>query len=381
MKVDELFNPKLLERHIEQGLVRAQRHPTQPLTVHCYTQRTQHTRAWDDVTRTCRGLIVADDGTVVARPFPKFFNLGEHGDDGPAGPIDLAPPVTAYDKADGSLGIGYLDAEGSFRWATKGSFAGKQAAFANDLFGERVPLCDQLPFDLDPAEHTILAEIIYPENRIVVDYGRLAELRLLGAIEIATGNFTPPHDPVFNWWPWARVEALGILGGPHDLPSLPSRPNSEGYVLVSADGVTRAKAKEAEYVRLHALLTGCTSRTVWDYLRTDTGMDRLYDTVPDEFRRWLNDQIRSIRNKKWEVMRGAFKAYRAILQEMGAPAPEIRDDSAMRKQFAMLATASPHRPFLFMLLDGNTTKFKAACWAAARPELELPFTGDPDDAP
>ena len=59
----------------------------------------------------------------------------------------------------------------------------------------------------------------------------------------------------------------------------------------------------------------------------------------------------------------------------------VNPDGALRKQFAMLATASPHRAFLFMLLDGNTTKFDAACWAAARPELELPFTGDPDDAP
>jgi putative RNA ligase len=39
---------------------------------------------------------------------------------------------------------------------------------------------------------TVLVEIVYPANRIVLDYGGLDDLILLGAVDIATGRTFGP---------------------------------------------------------------------------------------------------------------------------------------------------------------------------------------------
>ena len=107
-----------LEKHIDAGYVKATRHPTAPLTIYNYTNRAQFDRVWNDTTRTCRGLIVHDDDTIVARPFRKFFNHGE---------VDEIPggPVRVLDKLDGSMGVLYHDGDG-WAIATRGSFTSEQ---------------------------------------------------------------------------------------------------------------------------------------------------------------------------------------------------------------------------------------------------------------
>ena len=97
------------------------------------------------------------------------------------------------DKADGSLGIIYASPDGSgYAIATRGSFASDQARHATELlrtrYGAFVP----------PAGKTVLVEIIYPANRIVVDYAGLDDLVLLGAVDIATGRTSGP-EAVPTW--------------------------------------------------------------------------------------------------------------------------------------------------------------------------------------
>src|SRR3982751_5016229 len=117
----------------EQGIVSIQRHPELPLLIHNYTQRCQWERLWNDLTLHCRGLITDLEGNVVARPFPKFFNLSEHeGHEVSAHegfrlpPIDWKQDFTALKKYDGSLGILYFADDGP-RLATRGSFTSDQA--------------------------------------------------------------------------------------------------------------------------------------------------------------------------------------------------------------------------------------------------------------
>src|SRR6185369_15422771 len=131
-----------------------------------------------------------------ARPFAKFFNHGQPGAPG----IDLTEPVAVSDKADGSLGILYPDGAG-WAVATRGSFASDQARHATALLATRYP--DFTP----PPGLTVLFEIIYPANRIVLDYQGLDDLVLLGAVDIATGrSFGPEAVPD---WPGPVVETFG----------------------------------------------------------------------------------------------------------------------------------------------------------------------------
>ena len=164
------------------GIRPPQRHPSLPLAVYNYTETAQYADVWNAVTLACRGLIVdAGTGAVAGPAVPKFFNHGQPG----APELDLAEPVDVTDKADGSLGILYPSADG-WAVATRGSFASDQARHATAVLRHRYAGVHAA------AGLTVLVEIIYPANRIVLDYGGLDDLVLLGAVDIATGR---SHGP------------------------------------------------------------------------------------------------------------------------------------------------------------------------------------------
>lgn len=68
-------------------------------------------------------------------------------------------------------------------------------------------------------------EIIYPENRIVLDYAGLDDLVLLGAVEIATGRSFGP-EAVADW-PGPVVETFDYATFGAALAA-PPRPQSGG---------------------------------------------------------------------------------------------------------------------------------------------------------
>ncbi|BCJ54475.1 hypothetical protein Asp14428_59500 [Actinoplanes sp. NBRC 14428] len=178
----DVLDPVELTAALENGHVRTQRHPSRPYVIYNYTEACQYAGAWTPVTLACRGLIADEStGRVLARPLPKFFNHTES-----HAPV-LRPEarVAVTEKVDGSLGIIYPDGDG-WAVATRGSFASEQALHATRVL--RTRYAEFAP----PAGLTVLVEIIYPENRIVVDYGGLDDLVLLGAVEIATGRTYGP---------------------------------------------------------------------------------------------------------------------------------------------------------------------------------------------
>jgi RNA ligase len=205
----DLFPAGALDAAIEAGLVRAQTHPALPLTIFNYTEKCAYDGIWSETTLTCRGLI-ADcvTGEVVARPFLKFFNHGQPG----APAISLEAAVEVTDKADGSLGIIYPTPDG-YAVATRGSFASDQAIRATEML--RTRYAGWTP----PADHTVLVEIVYPENRIVIDYAGMSDLILLGAVHVPTGRTVPPAQVS---WPGPVVESLpyATFGGKDLRPAL-----------------------------------------------------------------------------------------------------------------------------------------------------------------
>jgi RNA ligase len=170
--LDQLIPPQHLAEEIDGGWVTRKTHPTLPLTILTYSRGCQYDRHWTEATTKCRGLIVEDSGRIVAWCLPKFFNHSEH-----EFGFDYAPPLPAdepfeiFDKEDGSLGLIFHYA-GTWRLASKGSFISEQAQW-----GQRW-LNAHDTGSLDPA-CTYLAEILYPENRIVVNNGDEQTLVLL----------------------------------------------------------------------------------------------------------------------------------------------------------------------------------------------------------
>jgi len=71
------MNITALKEMIAAGYVKVNQHPTKDLFIYNYSETAQFERFWNEVTLQCRGLILDANYTIMARPFPKFFNLEE----------------------------------------------------------------------------------------------------------------------------------------------------------------------------------------------------------------------------------------------------------------------------------------------------------------
>ncbi|MCU7724599.1 2'-5' RNA ligase [Actinoplanes sp. KI2] len=347
----DVLDPAELASAVEKGLVRTQRHPSRPFVIYNYTEACQYAGAWTPVTLACRGLVVDAGGKIVARPFTKFFNHSESH----APSFDPAAAVTVTDKSDGSLGIIYHDGDG-LAVATRGSFASDQALHATALL--RARYAGFAP----PAGLTVLVEIIYPGNRIVVDYQGLDDLVLLGAVDIATGRTYGPE--AVPDWPGPVVETFGYATFAEALAA-PPRDGREGLVVHFTGADARVKIKYADYVRLHRLVTGLTARTVWEVLANGGDLDTLIAPLPDEFHVW----VRAIAAELTATVDARAAAIEAAYAAIVAGLPE----GWGRKEFAARAVRSEHKFALFLRLDGKD--YRPVLWQHARPAADQTMHG------
>ncbi|MEY4928172.1 MAG: hypothetical protein RI894_2610, partial [Bacteroidota bacterium] len=227
-----MINKLLLQQMINEKRVMVQKHAAADLYIYNYTQSTQYERVWNEVTLQTRGLILDGDMNIVARPFVKFFNLSEH----EASEIPQLP-FEVFDKMDGSLGILYW-LNGKPFIATRGSFGGEQALHATAVLYQKYPHT----FDKLNRNCTYLFEIIYPSNRIVVDYGATDDLVLLAIINNQTGSDEPLEDIGF--------QQVKRYDGINDLETLKHLEDTEkeGFVVRFSNGF-RVKMKFQEYIR------------------------------------------------------------------------------------------------------------------------------------
>ncbi|WP_329406312.1 T4 RnlA family RNA ligase [Streptomyces sp. NBC_00704] len=397
LTLHELLPRQELAAALDAGHVTRKAHPELPLSIYTYTRTCQYEQVWNRVTTRCRGL-VADDATgeIVALPLPKFFNVGEHEAGRPYAPGLPDEPFEVYDKVDGSLAVVFHYA-GRWRVASKGSFVSAQAAWAQRLLDGKDTSA------LVPGV-TYLAEIVYPQNRIVVDYGERRDLVLLAAFA-ADGAEVALADAVPHWrgigsvvtvWPAMPLAELLALAEANRLPGgrAATGTEAEGFVLRFASGV-RAKAKLAEYVRLHKVLTGVSERDVWrghgvqrfselpakqvaqalgcsaDDIEASGGrpLDALLEQVPDEFDAWVRAVVAGIEKQVADRERAIDDAFRSL-------APFAGDRGAFAR--AVRALPDPAlRPAMFLRLDGRPTEL--VTYRSVRPEASDPFQTDEEN--
>jgi RNA ligase len=138
----------ILNDYIGRGLIVKQEHPTLPLSIYNYSRTCQYDRLWDAVTLDCRGLVLDNEGNVVAKPFPKFFNMEELSDSEiPNESFEV------FEKMDGSCIICFYYNDEWIR-ATRGSFISEQAIMANKLL-------QKYPIEKLDKNNTYIFEIIY----------------------------------------------------------------------------------------------------------------------------------------------------------------------------------------------------------------------------
>ncbi len=299
-----------------------------------YTAKAQYIGKWNWIEVISRGTIIEKGtGRLVGLGFPKFFNWMEGGRN------TRASVVEATEKVDGSLGIMYY--ANGWKIATRGSFNSNQALWATEWLNTN---CVELCKEWDPGI-TLLFEIVYPENRVVLDYGDRQELVLIGARDLRTHEdylffphlvewadrygLTTPKFYAFNSWV-AALEAREKLGY-----------DAEGFVLRFSDG-QRFKFKGDAYLEAHRLMTQMTYKHVLAAMRDGT-LESILSVVPDEFHGDIHEHEERILG----IISAAEKRIVSEFQE----APVIEG----RKAFALWATENYRQdaPYLFAMLDGK----------------------------
>lgn len=353
MIAEGLFTKDALLAELEAGWVRRQRHPDYSLWIYNYTESAQWMNHWNSVTLNCRGLILDDDFNLVARPWRKFFNFGQRD-------LEIAwdAPVEVTDKLDGSLGILYPTPDGEYAIATRGSFASDQALHATELLATKYAdfLVDRVGVHW-LERTTYLFEIIYPANRVVLNYGDMDDIVLLGGVDNQRGHYYgPTYAGAQIAWPGPIAEVLEYKTF-KDAISAPDR-GKEGIVIRS--GQKMLKLKEADYVELHRIVTNLSAKTVWQQLSEGKTLEGICEDIPDEWHDWVRKVGGGLVEEYSQTMQNAvdlFLAARCMLPEEWS-----------RKDFAGLMQKpqfKPYSKYLFRLLDDKP--ISDVVWSSIKP--------------
>ncbi len=333
------MNTTQLNQLIADNYIIVNKHPSADLYIYNYSQKAQYDRVWNEWTLACRGLILDENYQVVARPFQKFFNLGEHeNQDIPNEPFEV------FEKMDGSLGILYwLDNKPLI--ATRGSFASEQSQVATEML--HTQYVDVIPH-LDKSK-TYLFEIIYPENRIVLDYGNERKLVLLAIVDTETGIEEELNNIGF--------EMVNRYDRLNDLSKLKEMEveNKEGFVVRYKNGY-RLKIKFEEYQRIHRIVTQVSTLNIWEYLKEGQDLLPILDRVPDEFYDWVKETHIQLLEKYSEIEIQAKLDFKVLEN---------------RKETALYFMKCKYPSVMFKILDGQN--YEQIIWKMIKPDYQKPF--------
>lgn len=368
---------EILRDYIERGLVEEARHKSLPLSIYNYSRDCQFEGKWDWVTLMCRGLIMDDQERIIGRGFNKFFNYEELTHSAPWNSSDY---VYVQEKMDGSLGI-LFHYDGDWHLATKGSFHSDQAVRGMEIIKEKFFL---------PAfikEYTYVVEIIYPENRIVVEYPEPKITFLSVFLNRSHPGWEDGGDDELHWTTANTVfHASGIPKedivvteqvfdeldhGFYKKLKERNLQNKEGYILRFFPSNFRCKIKFEDYVRLHRILTNFANVDIWEALMKGQDFGSILENVPDEFDEW----VRSVRDGLTDKYKKTEAAYVRIFSEINS---SIGSDD--RKAFAERALKYKMSSILFSMRDGKD--YSETIWKSIRPVYAKPFwsKGDPSEA-
>lgn len=301
------------------------------LLIFNYTARAQYEGRWNFFERVSRGLIVnAQTGEIAARAFDKFYNWLQGGEKS-SGHI-----VSITEKMDGSLGILYR-VNGAYRISTRGNFHSDQAEWATKFLHEHYQL-DGLPDEL-----TLLFEIIFPDNRVIVNYRGREDLVLIAARNRFTGDYLPFFPDLSllaakYGFPTPKVYSFNDIG---EILALTGKldKDEEGFVVEFSDG-QRFKFKGDKYLELHRLVFSLSFKNTLQAILTNQ-VDYIREQIPDEFLADFNGWVNEIEETRDRIQREVAEVF--------AQAPK-----ETRKDFAIWVMTN-HKdisPYLFALLDG-----------------------------
>lgn len=342
-------------QEVADGHVSLFRHPTLPLTGYNYTDACTWEGVWTEKTIAARGLVIDDDGLVVSRPMPKFWNLGEDKVELPHGKCH------AFEKIDGSCIIVSWCVDYGLVVNTRGSFNSEQAVWAR----KKIEATGWYP----PMGFTYCFEAVYPENRIVVDYGTEEQLHLLAIIFTEDGSEQPlPKESMLARdcpFPTAVCHAtFPSIDHAANLAESDAFNGREGIVAVwygNGQGgfgngpAIRVKIKHPAYVLAHRLISHLTDHDVWKSMRDEEPLP--LDGIADELYDLVKEVELGIHNRVWKIMHNSERFVSYL--------PE----GCSRKSAAALITTEDmvNSAVAFAYLDGNPDKARLTAYKSIEP--------------
>lgn len=247
-----------------------------------YTTNTVYSEDWDNVSLHARGIVFDyATGEVLARPFDKFFNLGEmiNVETGELKPIagyvkqhlgfdNLSgdykhQKFRVMDKLDGSLGIAFWT---GVDWYVKtaGSFESDQAKWANDWFDMLIN-----PNVLDKSK-TYLFEIIYNEDKHPIEYD-FEGMVLLGIVDTKTGIEEPLSEilRVAKELNIRHAEVLEFTDFDEVVKYAKNLPKTKEGVVITFENGFKLKVKGDEFLQLQRIFHYLTKDVIYENLRWD----------------------------------------------------------------------------------------------------------------
>lgn len=366
-KIDEILDMENLARMLDEGFINRRMNPSRELYIYNYSNKAQFANAWNHETKTCRGLITTLQGDIVARPFQKTMNYGQVAI--PREAVTKPPIVT--EKMDGVLGVVYWW-DTKWRVATRGSFDSEYAIKAQQMLERTCDVHD--PASLSGLGTTSCFEIIYPGARIVVNYGETEELVYLASMDNETGADIFPGN--IGWDPSQQFSVaerfdLADLDDIHRLAQSERFRDAEGVVACwprQGQPSFRLKFKNANYLQLHSLCYGLSSKTIWRALRDGTDFEELLALLPDEYYQWLSHYSSQLERQFYERKTMVESEFHTIMASTAFPD---------RRSFAAAVQSSPHRAHMFRLYDGKP--LDDLLWKELEPPFERPNFRVPDE--
>lgn len=213
------------------------------------------------------------------------------------------------------------------------------------------------------------------------------ELVLLDIIDNETGHSYIDQFVFRDTWPGPVVERFEYPSI-EDVLTAPERPGKEGFVITYENGF-RVKVKQEEYVRLHRLLTGVSSKTIWEILSTGGDFMELLDRVPDEYYLWVQETRSALLNRHAEIKQLVELAYKETSVQIPNYDQMVNDkdtedivfveldDRERKKRFAALVKDHPLKGLLFFRYDNKD--YDNAIWRMIKPTYSKPFWNQNED--
>jgi len=197
------------------------------------------------------------------------------------------------------------------------------------------------------------------KNRIVIDYGDYEGLVLLGAFETKSGN-----EIMFE--ELTNLEGFKLVkrhNGITDYKILKNiiKDNEEGFVVRFSNG-DRCKIKGSEYIRLHRIMTSCSTTSIWEVLKKGDNIEDLLKDVPDEFYDKIKNYINDLNYQVSSIKEEAGKIFNSIYGH--------NSELPIKKMYAEWVKLQPPHfwPILFKMY--NNCNYDDYIWKIIRPEYK-----------